>query len=259
MYRCVIYCIQTVRDTQCTKGEIDLKRKSDIKIVVGIIIFIILSGILPTIYMRGMQSDIVSLHEILESKELELSEMELKIVEWELKYNQLDSEYNDKVGEHEKKEKELLLEIEELKERSITRTSSINTNEPSRGGDRPKTKSLGTFTATTYDLTVASCGKKQSHPQYGITRSGYSLVGQTRESAMTIATDPSVIPLGTRVRVTFKDKDWEHWNGIYTARDTGSAIKGRIIDIFYKDTGDSKTDQVVWDFGRREVELEIIN
>ena len=124
MYKCVIYYIQTVRDTEYIKGEISLKRKSDIKIVVGIIIFIILSGILPTIYMRGMESDIAILHEILESKELELSEMELKIVEWELKYNQLDSEYNDKVGEHEKKEKELLLEIEELKERMITRMNS---------------------------------------------------------------------------------------------------------------------------------------
>lgn len=114
------------------------------------------------------------------------------------------------------------------------------------------------FTATAYDLTVASCGKKTSHKAYGITRSGYSLVGQNRESSMTIATDPRVIPMGTKVLVEFLDENWQHWNGTYTARDTGSAIKGNKIDIFYKDTGDKKTDQIIWDFGKRQVRVTIL-
>lgn len=122
----------------------------------------------------------------------------------------------------------------------------------SRGTNR------GIFTATAYDLTVASCGKKQSHPAYGITASGYSLVGQDRESAMTVATDPKVIPLGTKVYIEFLDEEWQHWNGIYTSRDTGSAIKGKKIDIFYKDTGDSKTDQEVWNFGKKKIKVTIL-
>lgn len=117
---------------------------------------------------------------------------------------------------------------------------------------------LGMFTVTSYDLTVASCSKPRSHPQYGITRSGYSLVGQDRESAMTIATDSRVIPLGTKVHIEFIDEGWKHWSGIYTARDTGSAIKGKRIDIFYKDTGDNKTDQVVWEFGKRKAKVTIL-
>ena len=128
-------------------------------------------------------------------------------------------------------------------------------SEVSRGGERPKYMD---FTATAYDLTVASCGKSESHPAYGITKSGYSLVGQDRESAMVVATDPRVIPLGSRVELVFKDDRWSHWNGVYTARDTGGAIKGNMIDIFYKDTGDSKTDQIVWDFGRQKVKVRIV-
>lgn len=122
----------------------------------------------------------------------------------------------------------------------------------SRGSDR------GIFTITSYDLTVASCGKPISHPAYGITKSGYSLVGQDRESAMTIATDPKIIPLGTKVHIEFFDEEWQHWSGIYTSRDTGSAIKGKRIDLFYKDTGDSNTDQIVWDFGKRKAKITII-
>ena len=114
------------------------------------------------------------------------------------------------------------------------------------------------FNASAYDLTIASTGKKQNHPAYGITASGFSLKGHDRESAMTIATDPKVIPMGTKVYLEFED-EWQHWNGVYISRDTGSAIKGKKIDIFFGDTGDSKTSQVVWNFGRRTVRVTILD
>lgn len=145
--------------------------------------------------------------------------------------------------EEERMMQELELENKRERDRKII----------SRGIDR------GLFTITAYDLTITSCGKKQSHPAYGITASGYSLVGQDRESAMTIATDPKVIPLGTKVYIEFLDEEWQHWNGIYTSRDTGSAIKGRRIDIFYKDTGDKKTDQEVFNFGKRKAKITILD
>lgn len=144
-------------------------------------------------------------------------------------------------------EEKMIQELEEERERRNVKESV------SRGTDR------GLFTITAYDLTITSCGKKQSHPAYGITASGYSLVGQDRESAMTIATDPKVIPLGTKVYIEFLDEEWQHWNGIYTSRDTGSAIKGRRIDIFYKDTGDKKTDQEVFNFGKRKAKITILD
>ena len=44
---------------------------------------------------------------------------------------------------------------------------------------------------------------------------------------MTIAVDPSVIPIGSRVYI--------EGLGYFVAQDTGSAIKGRRIDVFMND------------------------
>ena len=122
----------------------------------------------------------------------------------------------------------------------------------SRGSDR------GTFIATAYDLSITSCGKKESHPAYGITANGTSLKGHTLESARAIAVDPKVIKLGSKVYIEFLDEEYQHLDGEYVAVDTGSAIKGNKIDIFFGDTGDSKTDQAVWDFGRRKAKVTIL-
>lgn len=85
---------------------------------------------------------------------------------------------------------------------------------------------------TAYDLSEASCNKGPSHPAYGLTATGRSLAGHTLESARAIAVDPSVIPLGSKVRIKFKDADMQKYNGIYTASDTGGAIHGNRIDLF---------------------------
>lgn len=86
--------------------------------------------------------------------------------------------------------------------------------------------------ATAYDLSPTSCGKDSTHPAYGLTASGYSLKGKSHRQAMTIAVDPRVIPLGTKVLVIIHDPKYKHLGGIYTARDTGRLIKKNRIDIF---------------------------
>ena len=85
---------------------------------------------------------------------------------------------------------------------------------------------------TAYDLSEASCDKGPSHPAYGLTATGKSLAGHTLESARAIAVDPNVIPLGSKVRIKVKDADMQQYNGIYTASDTGGAIRGNRIDLF---------------------------
>ena len=149
--------------------------------------------------------------------------------------------------EQEKIEKELVeKEKEAHKERERIRTLV------SRGSDR------GIFTATAYDLTVASCGRKESHPSYGITANGTSLKGHTLESIRAIAVDPKVIKLGSKVYIEFIDEEYKYLDGEYTAVDTGSAIKGNKVDIFFGDTGDKDTDQSVWDFGKRKCKVIIL-
>ncbi|NLB18395.1 MAG: hypothetical protein GX825_06645 [Syntrophomonadaceae bacterium] len=66
----------------------------------------------------------------------------------------------------------------------------------------------------------------------------------------TIAVDPRVIPLKSRVYVSCSS--WPAINGIYIAEDTGGLIKGNIIDVFM----DSRSKAIQW--GRRSVQVRIL-
>lgn len=109
---------------------------------------------------------------------------------------------------------------------------------------------IGQFEVTAYDLSIQCCGKRPSHPQYGITASGKSLEGLTRKEAMAVAVDPSVIPLGSKIRLEFDKSEYMVYNGVYTAVDTGSAIKGNVIDLFMGDFESVKPNQKTINFGR---------
>jgi 3D (Asp-Asp-Asp) domain-containing protein len=96
--------------------------------------------------------------------------------------------------------------------------------------------------ATTSDSGVAS----QTY-----TATAYSLRGRTASgkpaSRGLIAADPSVLPLGTRVRV-----EAGSWSGEYVVADTGGAVRGRRIDIW------TPTTQEARQFGRRPVKLTVL-
>jgi len=66
----------------------------------------------------------------------------------------------------------------------------------------------------------------------------------------TIAVDPSVIPLGSKVYVTCDT--WPSINGVYIAEDTGGLIKGYKIDLFMN----SRDQAILW--GRRVVTVRIL-
>lgn len=107
--------------------------------------------------------------------------------------------------------------------------------------------------ATAYDLSFESTGKRRGDPQYGITFSG------TKASAgRTIAVDPSVIPLGSSVKITFPEK-YRHMDGIYIAEDTGRLIKGNSIDVFFGEDkpGRTEVNKRALEFGVQYVEVEI--
>lgn len=123
---------------------------------------------------------------------------------------------------------------------------------PSRGGTSRE------FTVTCYDLSVQSCGKPIGSKGYGITASGFDLTGHTWETARAIAVDPKVIPLGSKVEITFIDEDYSKYNSTYTAVDTGSAIKGNKIDFFLGDFNQNKVHQSVWEFGKTKAVVKIL-
>lgn len=109
-------------------------------------------------------------------------------------------------------------------------------------------------TVTAYDLGYESCGKLPGHPLYGVTASGRSLAGHSRESAMAIAVDPDVIPLGTPVRLEFDDDSMKRYNGVYTAVDTGGAIRGNRIDLFVGESNRREAMRI----GRRSATATVI-
>lgn len=77
---------------------------------------------------------------------------------------------------------------------------------------------LGNFKITHYCACTKCCGKNAQ----GITASGKRV-----EENKTIAVDPSVIKLGSKVFID--------GYGYMEAQDTGSAIKGNIIDVYVAD------------------------
>ncbi|MEP6819287.1 MAG: 3D domain-containing protein [bacterium] len=80
----------------------------------------------------------------------------------------------------------------------------------------------------------------------------YSLRGRTASGRMVsrglIAADPSVLPLGSRVRL-----DHPGYSGEYIVADTGGAIRGRRIDIW------TPTSSEAMRFGRRTVKLTVLS
>ncbi|HSP63008.1 MAG TPA: 3D domain-containing protein [Pyrinomonadaceae bacterium] len=83
------------------------------------------------------------------------------------------------------------------------------------------------------------------------TATAYCLRGRTASGKPVnrglIAADPSVLPLGTRVRV-----EAGSWSGEYVVEDTGGAVKGRRIDIW------TPTTREALQFGRRPVKLTVL-
>jgi 3D (Asp-Asp-Asp) domain-containing protein len=90
-----------------------------------------------------------------------------------------------------------------------------------------------TVVATAYCACESCCGKSD-----GITASGVKA-----RANHTIAVDRNVFPLGTHIL----------YNGTeYVAEDTGGAIKGNRIDIYF----DNHSEALEW--GRRTIEIEVI-
>ena len=112
----------------------------------------------------------------------------------------------------------------------------------SRGGFRFETEL--DMVATAYDLSYESTGKYPGEPYFGITASG------TKAQPGTVAVDPSVISLGTKLYVASTDGSPDY--GFATALDTGGAINGNRIDLFMEDGAECDR------YGIRQVKVYIL-
>ncbi|HHY90429.1 MAG TPA: DUF348 domain-containing protein [Clostridiales bacterium] len=101
------------------------------------------------------------------------------------------------------------------------------------------------MTATAYDSSYASTGKTPDHPHYGKTALG------TKARPGVVAVDPKVIPLRTRLYVQSLDGSKDY--GFAVAEDTGGAIKGNRIDLYFEEPGAAKK------FGKRKVKVYVLD
>ena len=92
--------------------------------------------------------------------------------------------------------------------------------------DEPELIELGEFKTTAYCTCVKCCGIwSAEHPS----RVGTDYVQRTKSGTIptadrTVSVDPDVIPLGTVLIIDGHE---------YIAEDTGSAVKGNVIDIYF--------------------------
>lgn len=82
-------------------------------------------------------------------------------------------------------------------------------------------ENIGEFKITAYCSCEKCCGVWAENRPNGVV---YTASGEKAEAGKTIAVDTSVIPFGTEVKIG---------DVIYTAQDTGSAVKGNVIDVYY--------------------------
>jgi 3D (Asp-Asp-Asp) domain-containing protein len=78
---------------------------------------------------------------------------------------------------------------------------------------------------------------------------GTTASGEETQAGRTIAADPEVLPLGTKILVTGAGK----YSGEYVVTDTGQLIKGRRLDIFMDSHQEAKR------FGVRRVTVQILS
>lgn len=107
----------------------------------------------------------------------------------------------------------------------------------SRGDSKTYYKSTFGVKATAYSANFSSTGKMPGDSFYGKTASG-TTAKRDANGFSTIAVDPSVIPIGTKLYV--------EGYGFATAEDTGGAIIGKRIDVFFNDDSEAQNWGVRW-------------
>ncbi|WP_316571561.1 3D domain-containing protein [Neobacillus sp. YIM B06451] len=99
-----------------------------------------------------------------------------------------------------------------------------------------------TVIATGYTAGVESTGKDENHPAYGITYSGVKV---KRDLFSTVAADPTIFPIGTVLFIP--------GYGYGVVADTGSAIKGHKLDLYFETVED-----VFKEWGKKSVDVFIV-
>jgi 3D (Asp-Asp-Asp) domain-containing protein len=92
-------------------------------------------------------------------------------------------------------------------------------------------------------------GKAKRFTAYAYSSGRLTSLGQKPVAGITIAADPKVLPMGSRVRISGAGA----YSGVYRVGDVGSSIKGHKVDVFVRSLEEAKQ------FGRRTVEVTLLS
>jgi 3D (Asp-Asp-Asp) domain-containing protein len=70
----------------------------------------------------------------------------------------------------------------------------------------------------------------------------------TKSRPGVVAADPTVLPLGSRIRIAGAGK----YSGEYSVEDTGGKVAGRMLDLYVKTKREARR------FGRRKVRVTVL-
>ena len=158
--------------------------------------------------------------EIIENSIKNLKEVEIIEIE------QTETVEEEIVKEEKKKAEEVIITTKVEDKNGKSRNIETTNNEEAQKAKDDSKRSLGTFKLTAY------CGCNKCCDQYANNRpvdeNGkeivYGSIGRVLRQGTSIAVDPNVIPYDTKVVID---------NHEYIAHDTGGAIKGNKIDVYF--------------------------
>lgn len=124
-------------------------------------------------------------------------------------------------------------------------TKPSGSNLPSRGSEAGRNRVISSHKVVTtgYNAGVASTGKSVGDTGYGVTYSGVTVY---RGKVSTISADKNIFPIGTLLDIP--------GYGLGVVADTGSAIKGNKLDLYF-----DETDQWIRkNWGKKTVEVKVL-
>lgn len=185
--------------------------------------------------LQGYQSNLASQERQVNDQKAvldsQMSDLKKKIADGQSEMKQLaDREQQAKAMEEEAQKQQASNQKQQVQQ---TSTKTVDNSKAATSADNVSGSKTLTMSATAYSTEANGMGT-------------YSATGiNLKQHPSCVAVDPSVIPLGSII--------WVSGYGVSVAGDTGTAIKGNVIDLHFSTVAQS----MAW--GRRTVTVKILN
>ena len=189
--------------------------------------------------LQGYQSNLVSQERQVNDQKAvldsQMSDLKKRIADGQSEMKQLANREQQAKAMEEAQKKAAEEKAQKQKQQQVQQTSTktVDNSEAATSADNVSGSKTLTMSATAYSTEANGMGT-------------YSATGiNLKQHPSCVAVDPSVIPLGSII--------WVSGYGVSVAGDTGTAIKGNVIDLHFATVAQS----MAW--GRRTVTVKILN